>query len=88
MYPRSQPDHGQNPTTGSDNIRARLSSVLDRITGIHGTMDGILEGVWGPRLQEASPTPPSGQTYPNTLDQIDYRLTCIERNLEFLSARL
>ena len=92
MYPRSQPDQSSATLSrDADNIRARLGEVESMVSSIHGHLDGLIEGIFGPRPQEAkNPTGvvPGTPQYRHILDSIDYRLREIERGLEFLSARL
>ena len=92
MYQKSQPEaYNGPPQPGRDNIRERLTAILEKASSIHGHVDGLVEGLFGPRLQEASN--PIGQTtqtnkYPDLLDNLDFRLREIDKALEFLSARL
>ena len=88
VYQKSQAD--QAPATGAENIRSRLEGIEHQVAGIHGHLDGIIEGVFGPRVQEvgqSNPVPGTPQ-YRHIMDNIDFRLREIERGLEYLSARL
>jgi hypothetical protein len=91
VYQRSQVN--QAPPPSDHNVKSRLNTILDRTSGLHGRLDGLIESMFGAQPEEAANVIGLGSsapsmTYTNLLDAIEFRLQGIDHAIEFLSARL